>query len=192
METTIHTCRVCGKQFPEKRYGKNMYCSHPCRGEGRRVAPVVAFWAKVSKADGDSCWGWTGALISTGYGLISVRGELTLAHRYSYTVNVSPIPDGLHVLHRCDNPKCVRPDHLFLGTNNDNIADRVAKGRGRGPRPGLAGEKNRNAKLTADAVRRMRILAASGVSHLAISKQFSVSRTTANRIINRKSWASVV
>ena len=192
MSKTICTCRRCGVEFAEKPYGKNMYCSHKCRGEGRRVDPVASFWAKVAKPEGDGCWLWTGGLISTGYGLLSVRGKLTLAHRYSYTLHNEPITNGLHVLHRCDNPRCVNPGHLFLGTNDDNIRDRIAKGRGRGhARPKSRGENHCNAKLTDDAVREMRAMAGRGVPHNEIARQFGVSHATANKIIRRKSWAHV-
>lgn len=92
---------------------------------------AVRFWAKVEKTP--TCWEWRGATV-TGYGHISmggVLGKIRLAHRISWEMHNGPIPDGLHVCHRCDNPKCVRPDHLFLGTDLDNAQDRDAKGRSR-------------------------------------------------------------
>lgn len=99
------------------------------------VAP--RFWSKVQKADGDRCWIWVGGKTSNdtfGYGHISVRSRLQVASRVSYELSVGPIPEGQRVLHRCDNPPCVRPDHLFLGTQADNIRDCRRKGRmRRGP-----------------------------------------------------------
>jgi hypothetical protein len=90
------------------------------------------FWARVRKSDG--CWEWTGACFKCGgYGQFTIEhGQQVRAHRHSWELHNGPIPKGLWVLHRCDNPKCVRPDHLFLGTCTDNARDMMAKGRGRG------------------------------------------------------------
>lgn len=89
------------------------------------------FWQKVDKSG--KCWIWTGGRTSTGYGIIGKgkRGHGFLkAHRASWIINVGSIPDRLLVLHKCDNPLCVKPDHLFLGTYKDNSQDMVSKGRG--------------------------------------------------------------
>jgi hypothetical protein len=86
------------------------------------------FWAKVQKGDG--CWEWSAGRLPVGYGRFRVSPEReALAHRYSYELNVGPVPDGLCVLHRCDNPSCVRPDHLFVGTHKDNTQDMFGKDR---------------------------------------------------------------
>ncbi len=97
---------------------------------------VERFWPKVQKSDG--CWTWLAAKDHLGYGKIGAgtrkEGEL-LAHRASWIINNGAIPDGLVVCHRCDNPSCVRPDHLFLGTMKDNTMDMVRKGRCNNARP---------------------------------------------------------
>lgn len=85
------------------------------------------FWDKVKK--GDHCWSWTGAATTKGYGRININGRLVLAHRLSWEMENGPVPDGLWVLHSCDNPPCVRPSHLFLGNQSMNMLDCAAKGR---------------------------------------------------------------
>lgn len=99
--------------------------------------PTIAdrFWAKVNR--GDDCWEWAGGRNQgTGYGFFSVRSRTIGAHRAAWEVANGPIPAGIDVLHRCDNPPCVRPDHLFLGTHRDNMRDMRAKGRwSNGDRP---------------------------------------------------------
>lgn len=86
------------------------------------------FWARVERGDG--CWLWQGMTISGGYGRVGWRGMKAVAHRVAWELTYGPIPEGLWVLHRCDNPPCCNPEHLFLGSRLDNIADMVAKGRG--------------------------------------------------------------
>jgi hypothetical protein len=85
------------------------------------------FWRKVRKTDG--CWEWTASFRGLGYGQIKVNQKMLYAHRVSWEMANGPIPDGLCVLHHCDNPPCVNPDHLFLGTQADNMRDKVRKNR---------------------------------------------------------------
>jgi len=83
-------------------------------------------WSKVTKTE--TCWTWTGARNRKGYGEIGAKGRVQKAHRIAWELTYGPIPEGLDVLHHCDNPPCCRPDHLFLGTDADNMADMMAKG----------------------------------------------------------------
>lgn len=106
-----------------------------------RKAPLAEkFWAKVAMIPFHECWEWTGARFRRGYGHLNTIGRAEKqAHRISWELNFGPIPNAMWVLHRCDNPSCVRPDHLFLGTRSDNMLDCLAKGRhnfmrGRNPR----------------------------------------------------------
>jgi hypothetical protein len=103
----------------------------------RAITPILdRFWRYSNEGEPDQCWEWTGkARHPFGYGVfgLGTRQAGTMqAHRFSYQLYVGPIPDGMCVLHKCDNPPCVNPDHLFLGTRADNNHDMIAKGRYRG------------------------------------------------------------
>lgn len=104
----------------------------PCRICDPRFVPSVRFWRKVDKSG--ECWIWTGARAPPpwDYGKFRLDGRAVDAHRVSWEFSYGPIPDGLWVLHRCDVPGCVRPEHLFLGTAQDNSRDMMRKGRGAG------------------------------------------------------------
>jgi len=85
------------------------------------------FWDKVDKRGPDSCWNWLGMHNNEGYGLVGLMYRVYLAHRVSYTIAFGSIPDKLLVLHKCDNPRCVNPRHLYVGTHADNVRDRFIK-----------------------------------------------------------------
>ena len=130
----MRRCAHCGVEFAVTTKHPNVkHCSHLCGNQAVRHAPIrpveERFWEKVQKTDG--CWLWTGATIAAGYGELAVgqpRKPLR-AHRLSWEMHHGPIPEGLLVLHHCDVRNCVRPEHLFLGTHQDNMADAYAKGR---------------------------------------------------------------
>jgi hypothetical protein len=152
------------------------------------------FWSKVRKSDGDGCWEWTGALTARrrgadGYGQFSADGRRGRAHRVSWEMANGPIPAGMYVCHRCDNPPCVNPAHLFLGTEKDNAADMARKGRSRN-NPVL-GERHFRAKLTAAGVLAIRARRAAGESDSAIAADIGISRPAVNRIGRGVSWAHV-
>lgn len=97
----------------------------------RKVRPAVErFWEKVSRGAAGACWIWRGWKTTGGYGQLTLPGDQkVMAHRFSYELHFGPIADGLFACHRCDNPSCVNPAHLFLGTHLENMRDMIAKGR---------------------------------------------------------------
>ena len=133
-----------------------------------------------------NCWPWIGPRIPSGYGVICYGRRKLLAHRVVYEFFRGSIPDGHSVLHTCDNPSCVRPDHLFTGTLWDNMADMVTKGRQ------AKGERCVHAKLTDDQVIRILNAARSREnSQIELAKIHNVSPATICEIVNRKSWKHV-
>jgi hypothetical protein len=156
------------------------------------------FWAKVEKTEG--CWLWTGAKRHKGYGafVYARDGEVVQgrAHRYSYEVHVGPIPPGVFVLHRCDTPACVRPDHLFLGTNQDNVTDMMKKGRhvsGGTYKQGNyeRGTAHHNARLTPEIVREIRASRDDGASFGQLAKRYGLAIGHVHRIVHRIAWGDV-
>lgn len=139
--TVIHLCECgCGQTTSlakssdtARRYikGQPMRFIPGHYARTRDTQPEKRFWERVSKQD-NGCWLWTGHTNPRGYGVIAVNGTMWLAHRYSYQLHTGSIPDKLFVCHKCDVPSCVNPDHLFLGTHQDNMDDMAAKGRPRG------------------------------------------------------------
>lgn len=129
------------------------------------------------------CWLWTRGLKSGGYGTVRYMGEVWTASRLSYVTFRGPIPNGMCVLHRCDTPPCVNPDHLFLGTQQDNVDDKVAKGR----HPVRRGEKHHNASFTDDQVRELRALGLSAAA--SMSEQLGVARAAVVRAVSGRTWA---
>lgn len=157
------------------------------------------FWLNVQKGDG--CWIWTGARLKAGYGRIRWQRKQSLAHRVAWVVVNGEIGDGLCVLHRCDNPPCVRPEHLFLGTKTENIADRHLKGRSAsGDRNGsrtkperlARGEANHKSILTAaNVVEARRLRRTTGISFNKLAKQFSVSVYCVRSAVIGKTWRHI-
>lgn len=146
---------------------------------------MKAFWSKVVRWQG-SCWDWSGSKHHQGYGLLHVRGKTVKAHRVSYRIHNGAIPAGMCVLHACDNTSCVNPEHLFLGTQADNVADMVAKGRAR-TKPRY-GEDNPMARLNWRTVRKIRKLAAAGVKQIELSRRFGASPMAVSRVVRNLSW----
>ena len=131
------------------------------------------------------CWIWDGCLNPDGYGNVIYKGKIQRAHRVMYELIKGKIPAGIFVLHKCDQPSCVNPDHLFLGTQKDNMADCVIKGRIAG------GSKCGRAKLTENKVREIRELLNAGYKFKVLAEMYSVVTSTISDIKMGKSWRSV-
>lgn len=162
---------------------------HPWRSKRtvmKKQTTGERFWSKVNKTP--TCWLWVGFTNRKGYGCFRPLGGRSvnpiLAHRYAWTVYKGQIPDGFCVLHSCDVPNCVRVDHLFLGTNLDNVKDCMQKGR----RTYALGEKSHFAKWKWNDVRTARRLHAAGISTSRISKLCGIPQQTVSTWVTHLSW----
>jgi len=130
----------------------------------------------------NGCWEWQNYRNPAGYGQIRVNWKGWLVHRFVYHHCVAEIPEGLVVMHTCDNPACCRPKHLELGTHNDNQQDKIQKGRGN------EGERNGHAKFTKEQIQSIRERVANGEKQLHIANEFGVNRSCICKIVKRYSW----
>jgi hypothetical protein len=154
--------------------------------EQKRLIYEMRFWSRVGNPNERGCRLWTAKLYANGYGQFSAYGKQVYSHRFAWELTHGTIPDGLYVCHICDTPACCNPEHLFLGTNLDNITDMIEKGRN------SKGEQRYNAKLTDDKVRNIRALYASGnytYEQLAVSHDVTIS--CIEGIIQRRTWKRV-
>ncbi len=164
-----------------------------------KSTPEERFWTHVDKCGPEVrpglgvCWVWTGCQNGRGYGKFGGYNwrRCVYAHRFSWEMaNQRKIPPGMLVCHHCDNPSCVRPDHLFMGDVQANADDMVAKGRHRPVR--LAGEKNPRSILTASVVREIRDLYATGdVTQRELAARFGVSRESVAHVVTGYTWKEV-
>lgn len=232
--TRLATCPQCGTLFPlpdwQARTGRR-FCRQACYWDSMRVSrplDVERFWSRVDRSD--SCWLWTGKISTNGYGRISHNNRQQSSHRLAWEMVAGSIPSGMKVCHDCpsgDNRACVRNDepgiyvingvarprfgHLWLGTQAENLADMVNKGRSatgdrngsrthpervrRGPMPTgsiLRGERRHNAKTTADDVVAIRVrYAAGGITQEQLGFEYGLSRRQVSGIVNRTEWRHV-
>jgi hypothetical protein len=169
----------------------------------RKVPPEVRFWKWVDKSAGeDSCWIWIGGHSTEGYGCFALDGHRSIgAHCASWILHNGAIPKGLFVLHECDNPPCVNPRHLKLGTHGQNCADMVARGRScvgdrqwqrKYPHLRKRGSRHHNSKLIEEQVLEIRrAYSAREENQYELAARFGVSQVLIGKIINRIAWSHI-
>ena len=150
------------------------------------VPPEIRFWQEVDKKSNKECWNWLGVKYKKGYGCFDKRTGERRAHRYSWKLHNGEIPDGLFVLHHCDNPSCVNPKHLWLGTAKDNTRDMMRKNR-----DGVIGEKNGMSKLNENKVKTARKLRKKGYTYQKIADILEVNEGTIYYAIKKETWKHV-
>lgn len=168
-------CQFC-KNFFHPDGPKRHYCSLEC-----------SFWDRVEFGHPSECWPWPYYKVLSGYGQLRFSGKSFQAHRIIWEELHGKIPDGMCILHTCDNPPCVNPAHLFLGTKLDNTKDMISKGR----KGNNKGEKNGPAKLTNNDVINIRQLISKGILQKFIAIVYNVDRTTISAINVGKSWSHI-
>lgn len=185
-------CQQCGELFKASvsviRRGNDRFCSIKCvrlqrYGEATPKDRLL-YYTNVPE-DPNACWIWQAHKNPAGYGDFYIEDVRYSAHRTSYEVFNGPIPKGVHVLHRCDNPSCVSPRHLFLGDAKVNSDDKRKKWRH------IYGKKQWRAKLTDEKVRQIRELAKQGVHVNEIAMRFGMTQAPIRDVICRRSWKHV-
>jgi hypothetical protein len=168
-------CKCCNTSF-ESLSPRHLFCCLECR-----------FWSKVEKLGPDECWNWIAGINKGGYGQLKYEGHTDRAHRIAWILAYGPIPDNFGVLHACDNPACVNPHHLFLGTQSDNIKDCVKKNRQNPPK----GEVHYMAKLTKKHVLEIRSKLTMGFRICDLASIYKVCSKTISQIKCRETWVHI-
>lgn len=180
----LHACRNRSCVNP-----KHLYLGEPIERWAFKHDPEYIknrFWSKVKIAAESECWEWT-ASKHQGYGMFMFKGRARNAHRMAYMFAHGDIPVGMFICHHCDNPGCVNPSHLFLGTNADNVRDRTIKDR----HQHLKGSQHGRAKLTEDQARIIRKEYQSGTRPAILARQYGVNRTTITYLGQGKTWKHI-
>lgn len=205
-------CVTCGTKFPfyqNKGRPVPKFCSHKCRGhtgfvpggtikisemtdEEKLERLKKSFEKNVIRQEG--CWSWKGSIAHGGYPVMTCRRQIgpDRGHRASWIIHFGPIPEGLYICHKCDNPICTNPGHLWLGTQKENNDDKIRKCRqANNIPPHKRGSENGSARLSEDQVKEIKILIKQGQSCYSLGKQFGVSKTTIQRIKTGKNWSHI-
>lgn len=183
------TSPVAAKGYCNSHYQRTRRYGDPLVSKATKWLGVP-FWERVSVVpDAESCWPWLGPLVGDGRGRIRHNGRTEFAYRVSWELTHGPIPSGMFVCHHCDNPACVRPEHLFLGTPADNSSDMARKGRARTgdgsriPR----GDASPHTRYSDEMVEVIRQRHAGGATQAELVRQTGISQTQMSRILNGQS-----
>jgi hypothetical protein len=164
-----------------KRHGDPSVTKHP----GRELTTLQMFERNVKKGTVDTdCWEWQAARHSSGYGQLRRSGRAIYMHRWSYEHHNGPIPDGMLIRHSCDNPPCVNPAHLLLGTERENMADAVERGR-------ASVAERHSRKLTNADVVTIRACIAAGEKQAHVARRFGIAESTVSEMMHGRTWKSV-
>jgi hypothetical protein len=177
-------CQRCGDLFQPKR-NTQRFCPKKCTPEFRPIIERLQERRIITQND---CWEWQGAKMN-GYGQIRVGNRTRLVSHVAYEAFVGQLRQGECVLHKCDNPPCFNPSHLWVGSHADNVADKMRKGRYVLP---PSGEQNPNAKLTNQQATQIRQMALQGASRRSIANLFGVAHCTVSEIIRGRSYKNAV
>ena len=183
----IKKCQVCHKEFKiqNQRDEKAKFCSWKCRKVKNLSINYLLQFIEID--DKTKCWNWKSTKDKNKYGTKKYKGKYYKTHRLFYEICNGKIPKDMCVCHRCDNPSCCNPDHLFLGTQLENIQDMINKNRQRS----AIGEINKSSKLTEIEVIEIRNLYAQGISSRQLGKKFNINKSTILHIIHRRSWKHI-
>jgi hypothetical protein len=160
-----------------------------CKRRNRPIDDIERFWSYVDIKGFFDCWEWTGHLHKKGYGWFKLDGKWQSTHRISWKLSNGEIPKGMSILHKCDNRACCNQAHLFLGTQVDNMADMVAKGRS--AMCSLPGSKDGMSKLTEEQVICIRVLFQAGITIAELARMYKISWTTIGEAVKRKTWKHI-
>jgi hypothetical protein len=192
-------CSYCGKEYGGT--GKS-FCSNHCAQKARvRTSKPTEerFWSHVEKKELDECWEWQARKNMWGYGVFHIGLQTKLAHRVRWEIDYGEIPTGMCILHKCDNPACVNPSHLWIGTHKDNSDDKMAKGReshkSTPKKPEskvyMRGSRQGSSKLKEENVIAIRIFYQLGSTLSELAKMYNISKSVICNIVHRKSWTHV-
>lgn len=194
---TLKTCFECNKQFGFYKSIKPTkdakFCNISCRKTWNKnplnkISHLKeVFLSKVIKQQDNACWKWNGAKFPTGYGQMFFMGKCINASRASWIIHYGLIKNKLWVLHKCDNPECTNPEHLFLGTCKDNVRDSINKGR----RIITNGDHRKESKLNSQKVIEIRRLINQNTPYKEIMEKFSISMASISGIKNYRTWKHV-
>ena len=183
----VRICSVCGKSFNVRCDSKTRMCSRECvaREATSKIPVEEKFMSRVLKTD--NCWIWLGFKDKLGYGRFTFNRKTYPAHRFSCILAGKPIPNNLFACHKCDNPSCVNPDHIFPGTQADNVHDAISKGRMM-----QKGEDNCYSKLKNEDILEIREIYKNGsLCKAELARKFHIDKSHVRRIVSRELWAHI-